>query len=206
MFTGIVEKLGVVKEVKADGGNIHFLISCDGVDELKIDQSIAHDGVCLTVTSIQTGCYWVTAIAETLKKTTLSNWKVGQVVNLERAMVSGARLDGHMVQGHVDTTARCIGIKDEEGSYRLLFEYEMNPQWITIEKGSIAVDGISLTVVNSKEHSFEVCIIPYTWNHTQLNQIQLGDEVNIEFDFFGKYVSKYMAAYQRILAAQNQSA
>jgi riboflavin synthase len=205
MFTGIVERLGEVMEIKKEGSNVHFRISCHGLDPLKVDQSIAHDGVCLTITTLVEDGYWVTAIDETLQKTTLSEWKVGQLINLERAMLSGARMDGHWVQGHVDTTAKCVNVQDENGSYRLSFEYEVNPDWITIEKGSITIDGISLTVVNSRANAFEVCIIPYTWNHTQLNQIQPGDLVNIEFDVFGKYVSKYMAAYQRILAAQNQS-
>lgn len=203
MFTGIIEGLGKVVDIQREGGNVHFQMTCPFTQELNVDQSVAHNGVCLTVTKLDGVYYWVTAIQETLDKTTLKNWQVGQNINLERAMLSNARLDGHFVQGHVDTTAICTSILDERGSFRLTFQYDSNPAWLTIEKGSITVDGISLTVVNSGTNTFDVCIIPYTWENTQLNQLKVGDEVNLEFDVFGKYVLKYTAAYQRILAAQS---
>lgn len=203
MFTGIVEELGEVLKINSEGSNLNFFIGAGFAHELQVDQSVAHDGVCLTVTKIDEEGYWVTAIDETLKKTTLGNWKIGQKVNLERAVRSGDRMDGHVVQGHVDCTAYCTGIFNEEGSFRISFQYPVHPERVTIEKGSIAVDGISLTVVNSAVDGFEVCIIPYTWEHTQLRFLEVGDDVNLEFDVFGKYVMKYMAAYQRILAAQS---
>ena len=203
MFTGIVECLGEVEKIERDGSNLHFLIRSPFAKELKVDQSVAHDGVCLTITGIVDHGHWVTAIDETLQKTTLGKWTEGQLVNLERAVKSGDRMDGHVVQGHVDCTAKCTDIRNEQGSYRISFRYPVHPERVTIEKGSITVDGISLTVVNSAVDGFEVCIIPYTWQHTQLRFLKVGDEVNLEFDVFGKYVMKYMAAYQRILAAQS---
>jgi riboflavin synthase len=203
MFTGIVEILGVIKHLQEEGSNLHIMVEAAFAGELQVDQSVAHDGVCLTVTKVGQGEYWVTAIEETLKKTTLGEWELGQSINLERAVRNGDRMDGHLVQGHVDCTALCKSIVDENGSYRIAFEYEPSADRVTIEKGSITVDGISLTVVNSAVNGFEVCIIPYTWDHTQLKFLKVGDQVNLEFDVFGKYVMKYMAAYQRILAAQS---
>lgn len=190
MFTGIVEQLGVVKSVEKEGENIHFTISAPFAHELKIDQSVAHNGCCLTVVSLTEFDYTVTAILETLEKTNLRYWKVGTKVNLERCMQMNGRLDGHIVQGHVDTTADCIYIEDQRGSWKYTFQYSTND--VTVEKGSITVNGTSLTVVDSKKNEFSVCIIPYTYEHTNFHELQVGDKVNLEFDIIGKYVAKLM--------------
>lgn len=190
MFTGIVEQLGVVKSVEKEGENIHFTISAPFANELKIDQSVAHNGCCLTVVSLTEFDYTVTAILETLEKTNLRYWKVGTKVNLERCMQMNGRLDGHIVQGHVDTTAECIYIEDQRGSWKYTFHYSTND--VTVEKGSITVNGTSLTVVDSKKKEFSVCIIPYTYEHTNFHELQVGDKVNLEFDIIGKYVAKLM--------------
>ena len=191
MFTGIIEQLGEVKNITQDGGNIDITIHAELTPELKIDQSVAHNGVCLTVVSIDENNYTVTAIQETLQKTNLEDLKVGDLVNLERCMKLGARLDGHIVQGHVDTTAVCTKIKVEDGSWVFDFTYEKkSPADITVEKGSICVNGTSLTVVNSKDGKFSVCIIPYTYENTSFKSLKEGDRVNLEFDIIGKYIAK----------------
>ena len=190
MFTGIIEELGVVKNIVSEGENIHFTIEAPFTQELKIDQSVAHSGCCLTVVEINGAEYTVTAIQETLNKTNLKYWEVGTKVNLERCMVMNGRLDGHIVQGHVDTTAKCTSIEDQDGSYKYTFQYESDD--VTVEKGSVTVNGTSLTVVDSKEHSFAVCIIPFTYEHTNFHQIKVGDSINLEFDIIGKYVAKMM--------------
>lgn len=188
MFTGIIEGLGIVKAIEKEGENIHFTIESNFTDELKIDQSVAHNGCCLTVVAIDGRDYVVTAILETLEKTNLGQWKVGTKVNLERCMVMNGRLDGHIVQGHVDTTATCTGIEDQDGSYKFTFQYDSND--VTVEKGSITVNGTSLTVVDSKDNGFSVCIIPFTYEHTNFHQLNVGDQINLEFDIIGKYVAK----------------
>jgi riboflavin synthase len=190
MFTGIVEGLGEVKDIKKDGENIHFTVQSPFTNELKIDQSVAHNGCCLTVVEINGNDYVVTAIQETLEKTNLGDWKIGSKVNLERCMVMNGRLDGHIVQGHVDTTATCVNIEDQDGSYKFSFEYDSDD--VTVEKGSVTVNGTSLTVVDSKENGFAVCIIPFTFDHTNFHQIKVGDQVNLEFDIIGKYVAKLL--------------
>lgn len=193
MFTGIIESTGIVKQIEKDQNNLNFWLECDFTNELKIDQSIAHNGVCLTVVEIKDKLYKVTAIDETLKKTNLGQLSIGKKVNLERCMQINARLDGHIVQGHVDQTATLKSIENQAGSYLLTFEYDENSTGnVTVEKGSICVDGISLTVVNSKIGEFSVAIIPYTWEFTNLHQLKVGDFVNLEFDIIGKYVQRLM--------------
>lgn len=188
MFTGIIEETGVVKDIRKEGENVHFTLSSPFTHELKIDQSVAHNGVCLTVVENRGDEYVVTAIKETLDKTNLGEWQIGTKVNLERCMTMGGRLDGHIVQGHVDTTAQCIDIEDQDGSWKFTFRY--NSDDVTVEKGSITVNGTSLTVVDSGQKSFSVCIIPYTFEHTNFHQLKVGDKVNLEFDIIGKYVAK----------------
>lgn len=190
MFTGIIEQLGVVKAIERENENIHFTIEAPFTGELKIDQSVAHNGCCLTVVSIKGDEYIVTAIQETLNKTNLCDWRTGTKVNLERCMVMNGRLDGHIVQGHVDTTAECILIEDQEGSWKYTFRYDSKD--VTVEKGSVTVNGTSLTVVDSKPHEFSVCIIPYTYEHTNFHDLAVGHKVNIEFDIIGKYVAKLL--------------
>jgi len=193
MFTGIIETLGKVQQLEKDGGNLHITVQSSLASELKIDQSVAHNGVCLTVVALYEDQYTVTAIEETLEKTSLNDLKVGTIVNLERAMVMGARLDGHIVQGHVDQTGHCTGISEKDGSWFFSFEYDSALNNVTIEKGSITIDGTSLTVVDSGRNSFSVAIIPYTYEHTRFNSYEIGTRVNLEFDVIGKYVSKLMA-------------
>lgn len=190
MFTGIIETLGIVRELKKTDDNLDITLQSSMTQELKIDQSVAHNGVCLTVVHIQNDQYTVTAIKETIDKTNLADWKVGDIINLERAMKLGDRLDGHIVQGHVDQTALCTKIEHAGGSWYYTFEYDADIGNITIEKGSITVNGVSLTVVDSKEHSFSVAIIPYTHEHTNFKSFQMGTKVNLEFDVIGKYVSR----------------
>ena len=190
MFTGIIETLGIVQEVKKEQDNIHITIDSPLANELKIDQSVAHNGICLTVVAIEGHHYTVTAIGETIKKTNISNWKVGDSVNLERAMKLGDRLDGHIVQGHVDQIGTCVAVEETNGSWFYTFEYDSTLQNITIEKGSITVNGVSLTVVNSGKNNFSVAIIPYTHEHTNFNSFVVGTKVNLEFDVIGKYVSR----------------
>jgi riboflavin synthase len=190
MFTGIIETMGTITHIEREGGNVHYSLSSNITHELKIDQSLAHNGVCLTVIAIDGDQYTVTAIQETLDKTALKQWSVGDKINLERAMRLGDRLDGHMVQGHVDEVARCISVEDQNGSWLYRFEYGEDSNNITIEKGSICVNGTSLTVVGSASNTFGVAIIPYTYEHTVFHQLQKGDLVNVEFDMVGKYIAK----------------
>ena len=192
MFTGIIETLGAVKNIVQDGENFHITIESDFTSELKIDQSVAHNGVCLTTVAIDGNEYTVTAIKETLDKSNFKHLKVGDKVNLERAMVLGARLDGHIVQGHVDQTATCTNVKEEDGSWVFDFEYDSTLNNITIEKGSVTVNGTSLTVVNSKKNSFSVAIIPYTYEFTNFHTFKKGTVVNLEFDVIGKYVARLL--------------
>lgn len=196
MFTGIIESLGVVEEVVKSGGNRSFSISSPISEALKIDQSLSHNGICLTVEAVKNGIHQVTAVAETLAKTNAGEWKNGDLVNLERAMTMQARLDGHMVQGHVDATARCTSIDNMEGSWQISFSFPEKFRAIMIEKGSVCVNGISLTAFEVTENSFAVAIIPYTWEHTNLKKIGVGDTVNIEFDMIGKYVERYLLIHQ----------
>lgn len=193
MFTGIIETLGLVEDIQMDQTNIHFFIKSSLAPELKIDQSVAHNGVCLTVVGINETTHKVTAIEETLLKTNLKNWKKGDIINLERCTQMNGRLDGHIVQGHVDQTATCIQKLNQDGSWIFTFQYDPSHANITVEKGSITVNGISLTVVNSLKDRFSVAIIPYTLEHTNLQQVEVGSEVNLEFDIIGKYVSKIMS-------------
>jgi len=193
MFTGIIETAATIQHIEKENDNIHITLSSPITHELKIDQSLAHDGVCLTVVAINADNYTVTAIKETLEKTNLKGWAAGTTVNLERAMKLGDRLDGHIVQGHVDQTGICKSVEDAGGSWYFTFTYDAGPQNITIEKGSITVNGVSLTVVNSKQNEFSVAIIPYTFEHTNFNAIKAGTTVNLEFDVVGKYVARLHA-------------
>ena len=190
MFTGIIEDLGILKKIEKEEGNINLYFKSKLTQELKIDQSLSHNGVCLTVVSVDNDIYKVTAIKETLNKSNLGELKVNSIVNLERAMKNNARLDGHYVQGHVDQIAKCLNVKETDGSWYYEFEYDNTLNNITIEKGSIAVNGVSLTVIDSKLNGFSVAVIPYTYNNTNFKKIQRGDTVNIEFDMIGKYISK----------------
>lgn len=192
MFTGIIEATGVVEKMERQESNIEFTLSCPFTQELKIDQSLAHNGCCLTVVKIEGDQYTVTAINETLEKTNLGTWEVGSVVNLERCMVMNGRLDGHIVQGHVDKTGEVFAIENKDGSYYITIRYEEGGAFTTVPQGSITVNGISLTVANSAENQFSVAIIPYTWEHTNMRSIKVGDKVNLEFDIIGKYVAKLM--------------
>lgn len=192
MFTGIIETLGTITELRHEQGNLHITVESSIAAELKIDQSVAHNGVCLTVIALADGKHTVTAIEETLNKTSLGHLKTGDLVNLERCMQMNARLDGHIVQGHVDQTATCIDFKALDGSWEYTFEYDAAQGNVTVEKGSICVNGISLTVVNSHNNSFSVAIIPYTFEHTNLQHVKTGSVVNLEFDIIGKYVARLM--------------
>lgn len=190
MFTGIIETLGKVINIEKEGTNIHFTVQSDFTNELKIDQSVAHNGVCLTVVAINNNEYIVTAIHETLEKTSLKHLTIGSIVNLERGMKLGDRLDGHIVQGHVDQIGKCIAIKEDNGSWIFTFQYDSSLGNITIEKGSVTVNGTSLTVVNSKDNEFSVAIIPYTFENTIFKGMKIDDIINLEFDVIGKYVAR----------------
>ena len=190
MFTGIIEEIGTVTKIVREAGNIHFTIQAQMTSELKIDQSVAHNGCCLTVVDIEGQNYTVTAIQETLDKTNLNYWEKGTKVNLERCLAFNGRLDGHIVQGHVDTIATCTNIEDQKGSWKYTFVYKNDE--LTVEKGSITVNGTSLTVVDSKADQFSVCIIPYTYENTNFHALKVGDQVNLEFYIIGKYVAKWM--------------
>ena len=190
MFTGIIEDLGEVIHLENEESNLHLTLRSSFTNELQIDQSVAHNGACLTVIKKEGEYYTVTAIDETLKKTNLSKLEVGEKVNLERCVRVGSRLDGHIVQGHVDQVGECINIEEQNGSWIFTFEYDPNSENITIEKGSITINGVSLTVINSKRNSFSVAIIPYTYEHTGFHQFKVGDLVNLEFDVVGKYVRR----------------
>ena len=190
MFTGIIEATGQIDKIEHEQENVHFTLNCPFTSELKIDQSLAHDGVCLTVVDIKGNQYVVTAIKETMIRTRLSQWQEGQRVNLERCMQMNGRLDGHIVQGHVDTTGTCFSVEDQQGSWKYTFRYEGGHP--TVEKGSATINGVSLTVVDSEPGLFSVCIIPYTYEHTNFKELKPGDQVNLEFDIIGKYVAKLM--------------
>lgn len=192
MFTGIIETLSKVENIEKESSNVHFTFSSSITPELKIDQSVAHNGVCLTVVKIAGNNYTVTAIAETLKCTNLGDLKIGDEVNIERCMPANGRFDGHIVQGHVDSTAICASANNLNGSWEFVFEYAPNIKHITVEKGSITINGVSLTVVNSNVNKFSVHIIPYTFEHTNFKNIRLGTRVNLEFDIVGKYIAKML--------------
>ena len=189
MFTGIIETIGELVKVEKEQNNLHFHIRSPLAKELKIDQSLAHDGVCLTVVNIHGGVYTVTAVHETLKKSTLGMWTIGRKINLERAMKLGDRLDGHLVQGHVNQVGKCVGVEEQGGSWLFDFQFSSKTQNLIIEKGSLCINGTSLTVFNVTESSCRVAIIPYTYEHTNFHQLKPGDQVNLEFDMIGKYVA-----------------
>ena len=190
MFTGIIEEIGELVSIEKEQSNIHFTVKAVMSSELKVDQSLAHNGCCLTVVSKDDNQYTVTAIQETLDKTNLKDWKVGSQLNLERCMKADGRFDGHIVQGHVDCIAECVRVEDLNGSWKFSFIYEAAHR--TVEKGSVTINGTSLTVVDSAENSFSVCIIPYTYKHTNFHELRAGSIVNIEFDIFGKYIQRYL--------------
>lgn len=195
MFSGIVEEFATVKSLVKEQGNVHLTLTCSFVDELKIDQSISHNGVCLTVVDIKDGCYTVTAMQETLLRSNLGDLAVGDKVNVERSMVMNGRLDGHIVQGHVDQTAECVDIRDADGSWYFTFRYKKDEEmaakgYLTVDKGSVCVNGVSLTVCEPTDDSFTVAIIPYTYEHTNFHTIAVGTKVNIEFDIIGKYIAR----------------
>ena len=192
MFTGIIENMAEVIDVQTNKNNLDILFKCDLLSELKVDQSISHNGVCLTVADISNDTYLVNVVKETIDKSNFSSLKVGDKVNIERSMMINDRLDGHIVQGHVDQIAKCVSIEEQGGSYNMSFKHEKSDN-ITVEKGSICVNGISLTVCNSKENTFSVAIIPYTWDNTNLKNIKVGDTVNLEFDIVGKYIAKLLS-------------
>jgi riboflavin synthase len=198
MFTGIIETLGTITALHKEGSNVHFTIQSSISTSLKIDQSVSHNGACLTVVAIEGDTHTVTAIDETLQRTNLGAWNVGSEVNLERAMLAGARLDGHLVQGHVDATGTCLAVEDRNGSWLYTFEYALNPEHLLVDKGSVCVNGVSLTVVNPSKNTFSVAIIPYTYEHTTFHNIQVGDTINLEFDIIGKYIARHMAAYRSL--------
>lgn len=203
MFTGIIETLGTVEKIAGEGTNLHFTVSSGISKELKIDQSVSHNGVCLTVVEMDGNSHTVTAIEETLVKTNLNDLKEGDTINLERAMVSGGRLDGHIVQGHVDTTGTCIKIVEADGSWYYTFKYQPTMDLILVDKGSICINGVSLTVVDPIEDIFSVAIIPFTHEHTTFQYLKVGDAINLEFDVLGKYIAKYMKAYSSRLFPQS---
>ncbi len=196
MFSGIVEECATVVAIEHELENVHFTMKCSFVDELKIDQSVAHNGVCLTVVKIENGSYVVTAMKETLDRSNLGDLKVGDEVNVERSMMMNGRLDGHIVQGHVDQTAVCTAVEDAQGSWTYTFKYQFDQEmarrgYITVDKGSVTVNGVSLTVCNPDNDTFQVNIIPYTYDNTNFHAIKVGTKVNIEFDILGKYISRY---------------
>lgn len=201
MFSGIVEETAVVTAIERELDNVHFTLKCSFVDELSIDQSVAHNGVCLTVVRIADGQYTVTAMRETLERSNFGLLKVGDEVNVERSMMMNGRLDGHIVQGHVDQTAECIDIEDQEGSHQYTFRYQFDPAMVSrgyfaVDKGSVTVNGVSLTVCNPTRDTFQVCIIPYTFEHTNFHTFTVGSRVNIEFDIIGKYIARMNALGQ----------
>lgn len=193
MFTGIIETIGEVIGLKSEQNNLHLQIKSNITNQLKIDQSVAHNGVCLTVVNIENDVYTVTAVEETLRKTNLSSLKVGKKVNIERCMLMNGRLDGHIVQGHVDQVGECVSVTETNGSWSFVFQFKPNRDNLIVEKGSICVNGISLTAFNATENSFEVAIIPYTYENTNLQEVKKGDSVNLEFDIIGKYVARLQA-------------
>ncbi|MCI5081214.1 MAG: riboflavin synthase [Saprospiraceae bacterium] len=197
MFTGIIESLGHIKSIEKEGSNVHFTIESSISNELKIDQSLSHNGVCLTVVALGENTHTVTAIEETLQRSNIGQLQTGDAVNLERAMVSNGRLDGHIVQGHVDGTGICKKIEEVEGSWYFTFEYEPTEEHLLVDKGSVCINGVSLTVVNPVDRMFSVAIIPYTYEHTTFKNIKVGDKINLEFDVIGKYISRYVKLYMK---------
>ena len=195
MFTGIIETSGTITRIERERDNVHFTVRSSISNELKIDQSLAHDGVCLTVVEKAAGTHTVTAIRETINRTRLGEWVEGGIVNLERAMIAGARLDGHIVQGHVDTVGECLKVAESEGSWYFTFRYATDD--LLVDKGSVCVNGVSLTVVEPTEDTFKVAIIPYTYAHTNFQSFVPGSKVNLEFDIIGKYIARQLAAYQK---------
>ncbi len=195
MFTGIIEAAGTITAIERERDNVHFTVTSPISGELKIDQSLAHDGVCLTVVDLKKGTHTVTAVRETLARTRLGEWEVGGTVNLERAMQAGARLDGHIVQGHVDTVGECLAVEDSAGSWYFTFRYGTDD--LLVDKGSVCVNGVSLTVVEPTNDTFKVAIIPYTYAHTNFRALRPGSQVNLEFDIIGKYIARQMAAYRK---------
>lgn len=193
MFTGIIESMGRIRSIRDEGTNRHFILEALMASELQVDQSVAHDGVCLTVVDIQGDTYTVTAVEETLSRTTLGEWTEGKKVNLERCTRVGGRLDGHIVQGHVDTTAEVLSIDDRGGSWNVVFRHQVDNRHVTVAKGSITVNGVSLTVVDAAADRFSITVIPYTWEHTGFHALTEGDRVNLEFDIVGKYVAELLA-------------
>ncbi len=198
MFTGIIESAGKITRIEHEADNVHFTVASPLSAELKIDQSLAHDGVCLTVVALDDGTHTVTAIRETLERTRLGEWKTGDTVNLERAMQAGARLDGHIVQGHVDTVGECLKVEEAGGSWYFTFRYALSPETLLVDKGSVCINGVSLTVVEPVDDTFKVAIIPYTYEHTNFNALAPGVKVNLEFDIIGKYIARQMAAYRKL--------
>lgn len=197
MFTGIIEAEGKVENIETEGSNVHFTFSSPIAHELKIDQSVSHNGVCLTVTHQTETQYKVTAIEETMVRSNLGKFKPGDAINLERAMVQHGRLDGHIVQGHVDDTATCIEVKEAEGSWYFSFRFDKKNAHLLVDKGSVCVNGVSLTLVNPTEDTFSVAIIPYTFEHTNFRNLKAGDVVNLEFDILGKYIARYAELYMK---------
>ena len=197
MFTGIIESKGTIVKATPEGSNVHFTIASDISEALKVDQSVAHNGVCLTVVELSEGAHTVTAVEETLKRSSLGHWGAGSAVNLERAMKVDARLDGHLVQGHVDATGTCVEIDKRDGSWYFRFRYEPGEERLLVDKGSVCINGVSLTVVEPKEDEFSVAIIPYTYEHTNFKEMQVGQEVNLEFDIIGKYIARYAKLYAK---------
>ncbi|MCY7329229.1 MAG: riboflavin synthase [Saprospiraceae bacterium] len=197
MFTGIIEALGTIHNVEKDRSNRHFTVESALSGELKIDQSLSHNGVCLTVVGLAPGTHTVTAVEETLLRSNLNDWTIGSLVNLERCLPMGGRLDGHIVQGHVDTVATCLEVLETGGSWRFTFRYAPHPEHLLVDKGSVGLNGVSLTVVEPQDDQFSVAIIPYTWEHTNFRTLAVGHTVNIEFDIIGKYIARHLAAYGR---------
>ncbi len=197
MFTGIIEATATLKKMETEGTNVHLTIASPISTDLKIDQSLSHKGVCLTVVDLKDNTYTVTAIEETMKRSNLGSLQLGDAINLERAMKSGGRLDGHIVQGHVDKKGEVISIEEVDGSWYFRFRYEVTEEHLLVDKGSVCINGVSLTVVDPKEDEFSVAIIPYTYEHTNFNAFKIGDEVNLEFDILGKYIAKYVKLYMK---------
>ncbi len=195
MFTGIIESLGIIRSVETDRSNRNFIVESNLAAELKIDQSLSHDGVCLTVVALTPTTHTVTAVEETLQRSNLADWHPGSLVNLERCLPMGGRLDGHIVQGHVDTVATCVEVLETGGSWRFTFRYAPTPEHMLVDKGSVCLNGVSLTVVEPHEDLFSVAIIPYTWEHTNFRTLAAGHSVNIEFDIIGKYIARHLLQY-----------
>jgi riboflavin synthase len=195
MFTGIIEKIGTIKKIETEGSNYHFTIASPISSELKIDQSVSHNGVCLTVVALDDESHTVTAIEETISRTNLGELKTGDVLNLERAMLPSSRLDGHIVQGHVDATGQCTNIKKKDGSWYFEFQYQVSPEHLLVDKGSVCINGVSLTVIKPSLDRFSVAIIPYTFENTNFGKLKIGDSINLEFDIIGKYIGRYFEIY-----------